>query len=56
MTPAEAEVWATVQALNRTWTTGNVDDLADHFHPDMIAITPTDRDRLEGRESVWRES
>lgn len=57
MTDAEAEVWRTVQALNRTWTTGDVGDLEDYFHPEMIAITPTDGDRLVGREAciaAWR--
>ena len=49
MTPTELEVWQTVVAMNRAWTTGRVDELRDYFHVDMVAITPTDRDRLEGR-------
>lgn len=57
MNEVEAEVWRKVRALNRTWTAGDVDALHDHFHPDMIAITPTDRERLVGREAcvaAWR--
>lgn len=45
------EVWKTVQALNKAWTTGNVDELANYFHKNMVAITATDRERLEGRDS-----
>lgn len=52
------EVWQTIQALNRAWTVkGNVDELKNYFHKDMVAITATDRERLEGRESciaVWK--
>lgn len=52
------EVWQTVQALNRAWTVkGNVDELKNYFHKDMVAITATDRERLEGRESciaAWK--
>lgn len=53
------EVWQTIQALNRTWTVkGNVDELKNYFHKDMVAITATDRERLEGRESciaAWKK-
>lgn len=52
------EVWQTIQALNRTWTVEcNVDALKNYFHEDMVAITATDRERLEGRESciaAWK--
>ena len=48
----EEEVWETVQALNRAWTVeGNADALADYFHENMVAITPTDRERVEGRKA-----
>ena len=48
----EEEVWQTVQALNRAWTVeGNADALADYFHENMVAITPTDRERVEGRNA-----
>jgi ketosteroid isomerase-like protein len=48
----EGEVWSTVQALNRAWAT-DLDParLADYFAPEMIAITPTDRDCLVGRQA-----
>ncbi len=47
-----AEVWRTVQTLNRAWTTeGDPLKLRDYFHRDMVAITPTDRFRREGRDA-----
>jgi hypothetical protein len=43
------EVWKTVQAMNRLWTVeGKVDELVNYFHKKMVAVTPTDRLRLEG--------
>ena len=48
----EEEVWRIVQALNRAWTVdANADALADYFHENMVAITPTDRERVEGRNA-----
>ena len=48
----EEEVWQIVQALNRAWTVDrNADALADYFHENMVAITPTDRERVEGRNA-----
>lgn len=45
------EVWETVQALNKLWAVdGKVDGLNNYFHSDMVAITPTDRERLEGKD------
>jgi hypothetical protein len=46
--PVQQEIWATVRALNDAWTQGHPDDLAQYFHRDMIAITATDRHRLDG--------
>ena len=48
---SQHEVWQTVQALNRAWTSGKCDELKDYFHDGMIAITPTDRSRLEGKQA-----
>lgn len=45
--PAKQEIWATVRAMNDVWTKGNPDDLSKYFHRNMIAITATDRNRLE---------
>lgn len=42
------EIWATVREMNDAWTKGNPDDLAKFFHRDMVAITATDRNRLNG--------
>jgi hypothetical protein len=53
------EVWAAVQALNRLWTVEDkADDLVRYFHEHMVAISPTDRRRLEGREACvagWKK-
>ncbi len=46
--PIKQEIWATVRAMNDAWTKGNPDDLAKFFHHDMVAITATDRKRLDG--------
>ncbi len=46
--PIKQEIWATVRAMNDTWTKENPDDLAKFFHNDMVAITATDRKRLDG--------
>ena len=44
------EVWETVRALNRLWTVeGKAGDLTTYFHDRMVAVTPSDRLRLEGR-------
>ena len=46
------EVWQTIQALNRAWTVeGNPDELENYFHKNMVAISPADRERLEGRDN-----
>ena len=49
--PIKDEVWMTLRSLNDAWTKGNPDDLKEHFHKDMVAITGTDRERIEGREA-----
>jgi len=46
--PVKQEIWATVRAMNDAWTKGNPDDLGKFFHRDMVAITATDRNRLDG--------
>lgn len=46
------EVWKTIQDLNRAWIVeGNADKLKDYFHNNMIAITPTNNECLEGRDA-----
>ena len=53
------EVWKTIQALNRAWAIeGNPDKLKDYFHKDMVAITPTDHNCVEGRDACvagWKK-
>lgn len=46
--PVKQQIWATVRAMNDAWTKGNPDDLSKFFHRDMVAITATDRNRLDG--------
>ncbi len=47
-TPEQQDIWTTVRALNDAWTKCNPDTLTDYFHPQMLAITPTDRLRRDG--------
>lgn len=57
MNGVEGEVWQTVQALNKSWTKGKCELLGDYFHDKMVAITPTDRVRIEGKEAciaAWK--
>jgi len=46
--PVKQEIWTTLRAINDAWIKGNPDGLAQYFHRDMLAITPTDRLRREG--------
>ena len=46
--PDAQQLWQTLRALNDAWTCGHPDDLIDYFHPDMVAVTPVARERLEG--------
>jgi hypothetical protein len=53
MDQKEQEVWECVQAMNRYWTCGSLQELErlnDYFHEAMVAITPVDRLRIEGRQ------
>lgn len=47
-TPTKREVWAAVRAMNDAWTGGHPEALSGFFHRDMVAVTPTDRHRLDG--------
>jgi hypothetical protein len=46
--PIKQEIWTTVRSMNDAWTKGNPDDLVKFFHRDMVAITATNRNRLDG--------
>jgi len=46
--PVKREIWTTVRKMNDAWTKGNPDDLVGYFHRDMIAITATERNRIDG--------
>jgi hypothetical protein len=51
MNQIETEVWQFIRAMNRTWTEErNCEKLADYFHPHMVAIVPTTKERLVGRD------
>lgn len=46
------EVWQTIQTLNRLWTVDEkAEELKNYFHRDMVAITCTDRERIEGGDA-----
>ena len=45
------EVWNTLRELNDSWTKGDGTGLVNYFHKDMVAITPTKRERLMGRDA-----
>lgn len=51
--------WEFVQALNRVWTEQKSPErLADYFHERMVAISPADRQRIEGRAAcvaAWKQ-
>ncbi len=49
--PVKQEVWETLRALNDAWTKGDPADLNRYFHENMVAITATDRERLQGRDA-----
>ncbi len=49
--PVQQEIWDTLRALNDAWTRGNPDDLTQYFHADMVAVTATERHRIEGRDA-----
>lgn len=54
MDQKEQEVWECVQAMNRCWTCSRPQELErlnDYFHETMVAITPVDCLRLEGRQA-----
>jgi hypothetical protein len=45
--PLQREVLDTVHEMNRAWTGGHTERLAEYFHPRMVALTPADARRLE---------
>lgn len=52
MDKAQEQIWKFIQEMNRKWTVeNNADELKNYFHKDMVAISPTDQKRIEGREN-----
>jgi hypothetical protein len=52
MTEQEEKVWRAVQEMNCAWAVeANADKLRKFFHEKMVAITPVDHFRREGREA-----
>jgi hypothetical protein len=44
------EVWQTILMMNKLWTVDNkAEELVNYFHENMVAITPTDKFRREGK-------
>jgi hypothetical protein len=51
MNKNQEEIWKVIHEMNCKWTEENKsDDLNNYFHENMVAITPSDPQRLEGRE------
>jgi ketosteroid isomerase-like protein len=56
MNQPESTIWESVQAINRCWTCGDLSELPklkEFFHDSMVAITPTDKCRLEGKKACF---
>ena len=56
MNQVEIDVWDTIQKMNKCWTCGDpskLEKLSDYFHEEMVAITATDKYRLEGKEACF---
>jgi hypothetical protein len=58
MKKLKAEVWNTIQTMNKLWTEDNKpDELVNYFHKNMVAITPSDKYRIEGQAAcvnAWK--
>lgn len=49
MDKIQEQIWQTIHEMNRKWTVENkADELKNYFHKDMVAITATDKERIEG--------
>lgn len=56
MNQLESTIWKTVRAINRCWTCGDLSELPklmEFFHDTMVAVTPTDKLRLEGGKACF---
>lgn len=51
MSPDQRSAWKFVHTLNRVWTEGRPEELKDFFHSEIVAIVPTSRERLVGRDA-----
>jgi ketosteroid isomerase-like protein len=55
----KTEVWNTIQTMNRLWTVDNKPEaLVRFFHKNMVAITPSDKFRVEGQAACvkgWKD-
>lgn len=49
--PVKCEIWTTLRELNDCWTKADGSGLVNYFHEKMVAITPVDRYRREGRDA-----
>ena len=52
MNAKQQQVWNTIQEMNRCWTSDDDNDLNrlnEYFHKNMVAITPTDKHRIQGK-------
>ncbi len=54
MEQPNTKIWETIQAMNQCWTCGDLnelDKLNNYFHDTMVAITPTDKNRRQGKKA-----
>jgi hypothetical protein len=48
----QKQIWEVIREMNRKWTAEkNAEELKNYFHKDMVAVTATNRKRIEGREN-----
>lgn len=45
----ENDILEFIKKMNECWTKGNPQELENYFHQSMVAITPTDKKRLDGK-------
>ena len=49
--PAEEELKARVRSLNAAWLQGKLDDLRQHFHPEIVMAAHGGTAHIKGREA-----
>jgi len=47
----EQEIIEFIKKMNKCWTEGDPAELNDYFHENMVAVTPMQKELIEGREA-----